>query len=308
MVIHVLEEPLLSEPLLGHGLLIELDVLLREEVVLGLITCVGEVLVIGPHLLGEVHRGSYYYLTSEKLKGRRNCLRIMKNEEEWNGMEWNLMEVSGLRSGRLSKQKKLPIQRRVAPAGWTSTGLRALHTGGWAGGPDGTCRGHFKKRLHFSIRACHPCACPCYSSLYHSSEKLCSSSLRRCLSLQCSCRRGDLLTRTLSEKEYKKKLARAQANVPSRFQSRVEHANSTRLSHAVVHHRSSTISRILQFTPRNCTQKKERHVISGAMLLKKEKNTICALSVHAHASTQVSFMSSQATLHQGRVNLCIVQI
>ena len=31
----------------------------------------------------------------------------------------------------------------VAPAGWTSTGLRAPHTGGWAGGPDGTCRGHW---------------------------------------------------------------------------------------------------------------------------------------------------------------------
>ena len=39
-----------------------------------------------------------------------------------------------------------------------------------------------------------------------------------------------------------------------------------------------------------------------------KKNTICALSVHAQASTQVSFMSSQATLHQSRVNLCIVQI
>ena len=48
---------------------------------------------------------------------------------------------------------------------------------------------------------------------------------------------------------------------------------------------------------------KKRRVISGTMLLRK-KNTICALSVHA----QVSFMSSQATLHQGRVNLCIVQI
>ena len=35
-----------------------------------------------------------------------------------------------------------------------------------------------------------------------------------------------------------------------------------------------------------------------------KKKTICALSVHA----QVSLMSSQATLHQGRVNLCIVQI
>ena len=42
--------------------------------------------------------------------------------------------------------------------------------------------------------------------------------------------------------EEVKKLARAQANAPSRFQSRVQHANSIRLSQAVVHHRSSTIS------------------------------------------------------------------
>ena len=46
VVIHVFGEPLLGETLLGHGLLIELDVSLCEEVVLGLITCEGEVLVI----------------------------------------------------------------------------------------------------------------------------------------------------------------------------------------------------------------------------------------------------------------------
>ena len=40
---------------------------------------VGEGLVSRPHLLGEVHRGSYY-LTSGKVKGRRNCLRMMRNE------------------------------------------------------------------------------------------------------------------------------------------------------------------------------------------------------------------------------------
>ena len=46
VVIHVLEEPLLGEPLLlGRGLLIELDVRQCEGVVLGLITCVGEGLV-----------------------------------------------------------------------------------------------------------------------------------------------------------------------------------------------------------------------------------------------------------------------
>ena len=73
----MLEVPL---PLLGHGLLIELDVRLCEEVVLGLITCVGEGLVSRPHLLGESAQG-IYYLTSGKLKGKkRNCLRIMMNE------------------------------------------------------------------------------------------------------------------------------------------------------------------------------------------------------------------------------------
>ena len=45
------------EPLLGHGLLIELDVGLCEEVVLGLITCVGEGLVSRPHLLGASAQG-----------------------------------------------------------------------------------------------------------------------------------------------------------------------------------------------------------------------------------------------------------
>ena len=79
IVIDVLEESLLGEPLLGHGLLIELDVRLREEVVLGLITCGGDVLVSRPHLLDEVHGGSCY-VTSGKLMGRRNCMRIMRNE------------------------------------------------------------------------------------------------------------------------------------------------------------------------------------------------------------------------------------
>ena len=51
--------PRLREPLLGHGLLIELDVSLSEEVVVGLITCGGEVLVIGPHLLGGLCAGLF---------------------------------------------------------------------------------------------------------------------------------------------------------------------------------------------------------------------------------------------------------
>ena len=70
---------MLGDPLLGHGLCGGLDVSLRKEVVLGLINCAVEGLVSGPHLLGEVRRGSYC-LTSGKLKGRRNSLRMMENE------------------------------------------------------------------------------------------------------------------------------------------------------------------------------------------------------------------------------------
>ena len=51
VVIHVLEEPLLGEPLPCRGLCEGLDISLREEIVVGLITCVGERLVIRHHLL-----------------------------------------------------------------------------------------------------------------------------------------------------------------------------------------------------------------------------------------------------------------
>ena len=68
VVIHVLGEPLLGEPLLGHGLLIELDVRLFEEVVLGLMTSGGEVLVIGPHLLGDSAQG-YLLLNLGEVEG-----------------------------------------------------------------------------------------------------------------------------------------------------------------------------------------------------------------------------------------------
>ena len=75
VVIDVLAESLVGDPLLGHGLLIELDVSLREEVVLGLVTCVGERFVIRPRLLGESAQG-IYYLTSGNLKGRKKCWRL----------------------------------------------------------------------------------------------------------------------------------------------------------------------------------------------------------------------------------------
>ena len=45
-----------GEPLLGYGLLIELDTSLCEEVVVGLITCGGELVVLGTRLLsGSPH-------------------------------------------------------------------------------------------------------------------------------------------------------------------------------------------------------------------------------------------------------------
>ena len=56
IVIHILEEPLLGELLLGQGLCEGLDISLHEVVVLGLITCVGVGFVRRPHLLvGGVH-------------------------------------------------------------------------------------------------------------------------------------------------------------------------------------------------------------------------------------------------------------
>ena len=59
----------------GRGLIASLCSARRERAT----HCVGEGFVSRPHLLGEVQRGSNY-LTSGKLKGRRNCLRMMKNE------------------------------------------------------------------------------------------------------------------------------------------------------------------------------------------------------------------------------------
>ena len=45
IVIHILEEPLLRELLLGQGLVEGLDISLREVVVVGLLTCAGVGLV-----------------------------------------------------------------------------------------------------------------------------------------------------------------------------------------------------------------------------------------------------------------------
>ena len=57
IVIHILEEPLLRELWLGHGLCVGLDVSLLDVVGVGLITCEGVGLVRRVHtLFGGVHR------------------------------------------------------------------------------------------------------------------------------------------------------------------------------------------------------------------------------------------------------------
>ena len=79
----------LGEPLLGNGLLIELDKTLCEEVVVGLITCGGELVVLGTRLLSGSAHGCCL-LASRKVKCRRKCwkLKMMKRRKV------NLMERS----------------------------------------------------------------------------------------------------------------------------------------------------------------------------------------------------------------------
>ena len=86
VVIHVF-----GEPLLGHGLLIELDVSLCEEVVLGLITCGGDVLVSRPHLLSESAQG-ILPLNLGEFEGQEEMLEDDDDEEEENGVDENVKE------------------------------------------------------------------------------------------------------------------------------------------------------------------------------------------------------------------------
>ena len=156
--------------------------------------------------------------------------------------------------------------------------------GGWVGGLDGTCRGHWlipllKKRLHFSIRACHPCA---------SARADVEIFLRR------HCRRRG--------KKTGKSSGQCTVEIPVQSTAREFHTS-------LPYHRTSPLANNFLnpaiHSSKLHTKKKTTCHLKGHAAQKK--NTICALFVHAQASTQVSFMSSQATLHQGRVNLCIVQ-
>ena len=81
------------------------------------------------------------------------------------------MEVSRVTIGNYRLRKKsthlftvwtseCSCRASVAPAGWTSSGLRAPHTGGWTGGPDSTCRGYWLIPLHIDSQSCHPLRLP----------------------------------------------------------------------------------------------------------------------------------------------------
>ena len=71
---------------------IELDVSLCEEVVLGLTTCEGEVLVIRPHLLGESAQG-YLLLNLRKDEGQEEVLEDKDEEEKENEVDEKVKEV-----------------------------------------------------------------------------------------------------------------------------------------------------------------------------------------------------------------------
>ena len=87
----VVEVQVFGEPLLGHGLLIELDVSLCEEVVVGLITCGGEVVVIGPHLLGGSAQG-ISLLDLREGEEQKEVLEAKDDEEEENEADGEVEE------------------------------------------------------------------------------------------------------------------------------------------------------------------------------------------------------------------------
>ena len=60
------------DPLLGHRLLIQLDISLRDDGVVGLITCVGGVFVLGTECAGRFSTTSW----KRKRKDRRKCVKI----------------------------------------------------------------------------------------------------------------------------------------------------------------------------------------------------------------------------------------
>ena len=92
VVIHVFGVPLLGESLLGHGLLIELDVSLCDEVVLGLITCEGEVIVIRPPSPWQECAGDLL-LDLREDEGQEEVLEDKDEEEEESEVDEKVKEV-----------------------------------------------------------------------------------------------------------------------------------------------------------------------------------------------------------------------
>ena len=78
---------MLGEPLLDHGLLIELNVSLCEEVVVGLMTCGGEVFVFEPHAQG------YLLLHFREDEGQEEVLEDKDEEEEESEVDEKVKEV-----------------------------------------------------------------------------------------------------------------------------------------------------------------------------------------------------------------------
>ena len=212
------------------------------------------------------------------------------------------MEVSKLRSGRLSKKKKnYPFnaawtsecswRATVAPAGWTSSGLRAPHTGGWAGGPDGTCGGHWLikllKKNDYIPRFVHVILAPVHAILLciiqanyvrhpYAGALLSSARADVEIFLRRHCRRRG--------KKTGKSSGQCTVEIPVQSTAREFHTS-------LPYRRTSPLVNIFRnpaiHSSKLHTQKKRR-VISGAMLLKKKHNMCsfctCPSLVHVIAS------------------------
>ena len=80
-----------GEPLLGYGLLIELDTSLCEEAVAGLITCGRELVVLVTRLLNGNAHGCCLH-TSKKVKRRKKVLETQDDEEKGNEIDGKIEE------------------------------------------------------------------------------------------------------------------------------------------------------------------------------------------------------------------------
>ena len=115
IVIHILEEPLLGELLLGQGLCEGLDVSLLDVVGVGLITCVEVGFVRRPiSLLAEY---TVLLLILMGQKGSRNCGRLKENQEKrkLDGMESSKSKsdahfMHGLRETRAQLEPRCGVQ------------------------------------------------------------------------------------------------------------------------------------------------------------------------------------------------------